>query len=46
MVLESHAKLCMTDWIFLENDFCPQKWGNGPKEAKNKVFQFIGKFGH
>ena len=42
MVLEIHMKLYVTAG-FSGNFFCPQNW---EKWARNRVFEFIKKFGH
>ena len=46
MVLETHMKLCMTAEFSGKISFLPQNWEKGPKMGQNRVFQFIGKFGH
>ena len=47
MVQETHIKLCVTEQDFLEKVFFPKKIGKmGQKLAKNRFFEFIGKFGH
>ena len=47
MVLGIHITLCMTELDFLEKNFCPNIWENGPKRAKTGIFiEFIDRFGH